>query len=281
MEPTQAVILGASSDTFAKKSGGNPGPTKEDASTMSLDPVRKAHQVWLSETSGRGRPSDSAMPQSAITLVAQALAVKTKSGGNPGLGEQEESTETLGAIAKSMPRQGSGGNPDSSKEGETENLGAIAKWMPRKAQLKRAADHIWDPVYDKLAEKRFRKKGNKYRLETPTMIAKVSDEGGELLLGGLPMEGDWQSLEKKHFPISIHCYKRDQGNRTIEHRLLKEDARRERIPGALVLQLNTDKPAKHRKNGQTSREQRATPCIKETMPTYIAWQEYTEQALAE
>jgi hypothetical protein len=93
--------------------------------------------------------------------------------------------------------RGPGGNPGPSRgEGAPRAKRAAAKPLPKKAQLKRSADQIWESAYDKLAERRFRERGNKYRPEPPTMTAKVRDEGGELWRGGLPLEENLQALRE-------------------------------------------------------------------------------------
>ena len=118
-----------------------------------------------------------------------------------------------------------------------------AKARPAKGRLKKAAGEVWDSVYDELAKQRFRKKGNKYRPEPPTLIAKVRKQGGELWLGGLPLEENLQALKGKNISIQIHCFNGDPTSRTIkDNRRGTREVRGKQIPGALVLQLNMDKP---------------------------------------
>ena len=111
--------------------------------------------------------------------------------------------------------------------------------MPAKAKPEETAGQIWDSVHDKLAKEWSQDEGSRYRPEPPTMIAKVSNQGGELWLGELPLEENLPALEGT-FSLQIQCFDGNPTSRTIEYE--RSVVRGKKIPGALVLQLNMGKP---------------------------------------
>ena len=112
------------------------------------------------------------------------------------------------------------------------------KQRPRKAVLTEEASEAWESVYDQMAAKRFERKGDKYRPEPPAIIAKVKDIGGELWLGGLPLEENMHAILEKEISIQIYCFRGDPASRKIKQR--KSSVKGVAIPRALILQLNMD-----------------------------------------
>ena len=112
------------------------------------------------------------------------------------------------------------------------------KPRPRKAILIEEASEAWNSVYDEMAAKRFDRKGNRYRPEPPSLIAKVKDKGGELWLGGLPLEENMQAILEKEFSIQIHCFGGSPASRRIKYK--KTSVRGIVIPRTLVLRLNME-----------------------------------------
>ena len=68
-------------------------------------------------------------------------------------------------------------------------------------------DQHYTMLFDELARKRQKRRGNKDEPEPPSMIEKLCQEGGELWLSGLPTEDTYQTqYEGKQFSMQISCF---------------------------------------------------------------------------
>ena len=76
-----------------------------------------------------------------------------------------------------------------------------------------ATEDFWADHFDKLAIRSLRR-GNKFRPEPPTLIAKVCKSGGELWLGGLPTERYLPPAPEGGFPLQICCMKSAPGKKS-------------------------------------------------------------------
>ena len=235
----------------------SPGQYKEatQVASMRLEEIQKASQAaTLAASSVAGQ---------VVTLVEDKDApnpkpkrVFKKESGWPKRSQKEPVEQSDSAFRRQGEQQESssgkdakGGNPSSSDVWQLLDdmepalePGVAPKSKPKKPELKKRAGQVWDSVYDKLAKERFGQKGNKYRPEPPTMIAKVREQGGELWLGGLPLEENLPALAEKKFSLQIHCFKGGPEDRVITDDRRQTTVRGKEIPGALVLQLNMDKP---------------------------------------
>ena len=108
-------------------------------------------------------------------------------------------------------------------------------------------ENFWAEHFDRLAIKSLRK-GNKFRPEPPTLIAKVCKSGGELWLGGLPTEDYLPPAPEGGFALQICCMASAPEDRTIDDKKKGTRTRRVTMPRVIVVNLNMDNPEVAAKN---------------------------------
>ena len=93
--------------------------------------------------------------------------------------------------------------------------------------------------FDELAVKAL-KRGNKYRPEPPTLIAKVCEEGGELWLGGLPTEHHLPPAPNGGYALQVCCMDAAPEDRVIADKKKNTRTRGVTMPNVILIMLNMD-----------------------------------------
>ena len=102
------------------------------------------------------------------------------------------------------------------------------------------AGEAWGAIFDELARKKATKRGNTFRPEPPTLIAKVDKRPrrGEVWLGGIPSQHNLKLLTSKEISIQVHCF---AGSPTEKH--VKGMGRGLELPHAVVMQMAVTSPS--------------------------------------
>ena len=154
-----------------------------------------------------------------------------------------------------LPSGSSGGRPwhrppsgarqqDDMRAGDTRAASATADVQgepPADQSSEAGKEDVWANHYDKLAIKSLRR-GNKFRPEPPTLIAKICKSGGELWLGGLPTERYLPPAPECGFALQVCCMKSAPEDRVIDDKKKGTFTRGVTMPNVILVKLNMDNP---------------------------------------
>ena len=154
-----------------------------------------------------------------------------------------------------LPSGSSGGRPwhrppsgarqqDDMRAGDTRAASATADVQgepPADQSSEAGKEDVWANRFDKLAIKSLRR-GNKFRPEPPTLIAKICKSGGELWLGGLPTERYLPPAPEGGFALQVCCMKSAPEDRVIDDKKKGTFTRGVTMPNVILVKLNMDNP---------------------------------------
>ena len=97
-----------------------------------------------------------------------------------------------------------------------------------------APSELWDSIYDELARKKLTKPGKQWCQEPPTIVAKVHEKGGELVLSGLPTAATEQQFAALGCSVQLACFGAHPSDKTIKGK----DEAGIHVPGTKLLNLH-------------------------------------------
>ena len=109
----------------------------------------------------------------------------------------------------------------------------MASPEPCAARLRAISASEFNTMFDQLALARFKVPGHGGKPEPPTLVCKVSQQGG-VLLSGLPTQGDKQAFEE--VTLQIYCF----GPAPYRKKIRGKQAPGIQIPSARLIRVNMD-----------------------------------------